>query len=308
MALDPSKPFTRRSALAGGVTVTQLAGPRFQKVFHGIYLGADVKMDVAQRARAALLVAPAGSYASHHTAVALWGGWAPSVLETHISTPVPRSRSERRGIVAHPADPTVEPLTHSGVPLAPPTRAFLDLAAARTGIVDLVTVGDSLVRAGVVTPQELVAAADAWRGKGARLARRSAGYVRPGVDSVMESRLRMLILLAGLPEPTVNHIVRAADGTWVWRLDLSYLAWKLAIEYDGRHHAENTRQWNSDIRRREALENAGWRLVVVTAEGIYEAPGETIDRIRTALAQRGCDVPRRRPVPEWKRCFPGRAA
>ena len=52
---------------------------------------------------------------------------------------------------------------------------------------------------------------------GTRLALRAAGLVREGVDSPMETRVRLLIVLAGLPEPSVNHIVRAEDGSWRMR-------------------------------------------------------------------------------------------
>jgi hypothetical protein len=185
-------------------------------------------------------------------------------------------------------------------------QVFLDLAAEGIDLVDLVAVGDSLVRASAVTPDELVDAAAGWGGAGCRLARRAARWVRVGVDSVMETRLRMLLVLAGLPEPTVGHVIRREDGSWLHRIDLAYLGLLIAIEYDGRQHAENTTQWNKDIRRREDLENRGWRVIVVTAEGVYGDPEETLERVRRVLRDRGESAGRRRPSVEWHRCFPGR--
>ena len=35
----------------------------------------------------------------------------------------------------------------------------------------------------------------------------------------METRVRLLLVLAGLPEPTVNVIVRGEDGSWKMRFD-----------------------------------------------------------------------------------------
>jgi hypothetical protein len=52
----------------------------------------------------------------------------------------------------------------------------------------------------------------------------------------METRVRLLIVLAGLPEPKVNMIVRITNGKWRWRFDLCYPEYKLIIEYDGRRH------------------------------------------------------------------------
>lgn len=46
--------------------------------------------------------------------------------------------------------------------------------------------------------------------------------MRQGVDSPMETRLRMLIVLAGYPEPRVNVIIRHENGDWSTRLDLCH--------------------------------------------------------------------------------------
>ena len=71
-------------------------------------------------------------------------------------------------------------------------------------LVDLVVLGDGLVRQGHITAPALLKAARQHEGPGAALARLAAGYVRPGVDSPMETRVRMLFVLAGFPEPVVN--------------------------------------------------------------------------------------------------------
>ena len=105
----------------------------------------------------------------------------------------------------------------------------------------------------------------------------------------MESRLRMLLVLAGLPEPVVNLIVRNADGSWRRRFDLSYPALKLIIEYDGRQHAEDARQWQSDLKRREELDALGWRIIVITARDLYEDPEGVLIRVRESALSSGCD-------------------
>jgi hypothetical protein len=103
----------------------------------------------------------------------------------------------------------------------------------------------------------------------------------------MESRLRMLIVLAGLPEPEVNHIVRDSDGTWLRRYDLWYADARVVVEYDGRQHAEDTDQWASDLERREEIDDQGIRILVVTAAGIYREPLRTLQRVRRQLLRRG---------------------
>jgi very-short-patch-repair endonuclease len=135
-------------------------------------------------------------------------------------------------------------------------------------------------------------------------ARDAAAYVRANVDSPMESRLRMLIVLAELPEPEVNRTVRYPDGTM--KLDLSYPGVRLAVEYDGRQHLGDVEQWERDPVRRDDLEHHGWRVLVVTARGIYREPGRTVTRIWRALRDRG--FPRlRRAQDGWRPHFPGTA-
>jgi very-short-patch-repair endonuclease len=122
----------------------------------------------------------------------------------------------------------------------------------------------------------------------------------------METRLRLLIVLAGLPEPKVNHKIRDEHGRVLVRLDLSYPELRLIVEYDGRQHAEDTDQWNRDLDRREYFDDEEWRILVVTAKGIFREPERTLHRVRRALVKRGCRQVPRRLDDAWRRHFPGR--
>ena len=196
------KPITRSEALRQGYTDKELRGPRFQRLFQGVYLPSGVRVNQLHRALAALLVAPPGAYVSHHTAAALWGGIVPDTEDTHISVPGEATRSIRRGIFAHRADPAVIPIAHRGVPTAPPLASFLQLASLRLDLVALVVLGDSLVRRKRVTPERLVEAAAQWNGKG-----RPPGPPRsqPGPSG---RRLR-----DGDPGPAADRAGRAARAT-----------------------------------------------------------------------------------------------
>ena len=120
----------------------------------------------------------------------------------------------------------------------------------------------------------------------------------------METRLRMLLVLAGLPEPQVNVILRDLGGEWDRRFDLCYLALKLIIEYDGEQHADLDHR-DSDIHRREELERLGYTLVQVTSRGIYVDPARTLGGWLTPSEQLA-DMRPARWRPEWKQHFPGR--
>jgi hypothetical protein len=182
---------------------------------------------------------------------------------------------------------------------------FVELAELLS-LVDLVVVGDNLIRHGRTSCADLTGFCQASVLPGAGLARRAAGYVRERVDSPMETRLRMLIVLAGLPEPEVNVTVRTADGEPLRRYDLSYPAAKVIVEYDGRQHIEREDNWESDLDRREAIDDEGWRILVVTSRGIFREPDLTLLRISRLLRARAMPGVPRRLTDDWRPHFPGR--
>ena len=98
---DDTLPFTRAEARAVGISARQLMGGRYQRLFYDLYVSAAVVVTPVVRARAALRVCPAGSQLSHFTAAELWGGIVPSQPLTHLSSPQPGVRSERRGVHSH---------------------------------------------------------------------------------------------------------------------------------------------------------------------------------------------------------------
>ncbi len=283
-----------------GVTRADLRSPRYRRLFHGIYVDAREPVTPALLARAALLRDPQ-AIASHHSAARIWGGTVPDDGLTHIAGL--GHRRQVRGIKAHARRAGRRFTTHEGVRLTTPTWTFLDLSA-QLSLVELVVLGDSLVKAGRVTCEQLVEAAGTFGGRSRRLARQAAGLVRAEVDSPMESRLRMLLVLAGLPEPAVNHKVHWPDGRVRFRFDLSYPDAKLIIEYDGRQHAESDEQWGIDLGRREWLDGEKWRLVVIRAKDIYNTPARTLSRILAAMRDQDVRTPRLRD--EWRRHFPSK--
>lgn len=297
---DPSQPFSRADARAAGIGLKTLLSSRFHKVFYDCYVSSAVPLSTRLRAKAALGISPPGSFVSHATAARIWGGIVSETSDVHVTVPPTAVRSSRQGVKAHAGVIGAAVTRFRSLAISTPEQTFSDLATC-LDLVALVVVGDSLIRAGRTTAAALRDAALAWRGRGAKLARRAARYVRDGVDSAMETRLRMLIVLAGLPAPQVNFILRHPDGSWWMRFDLCYPSLKLIIEYDGRQHAEEEDQWLHDLKRREALDRMGWRIIVVTRRDYYDTPEEVLRRVRDALIDRGMVGVRRRFKTEWMR-------
>jgi hypothetical protein len=183
-----------------------------------------------------------------------------------------------------------------------PGQTFHDLGED-LGIVDLVVAGDSFVSSGLITCADLAAAVARLSGPGTEAAERAVAYVRTGVESPMETRLRLLLVLAGLPEPVVNLAIRdELSGRLRYRIDLAYPQWKIAIEYDGRQHAESSRQWQWDVQRREELERDGWRVIIMLSGDVYRTPARTLERVVEAVSARGGRVAAKNDV--WRRHFP----
>lgn len=302
---NPRSPFRRADGLAAGLTIRQLRGPEFTRLMHDVYVAASLTVTPWLRASVALSLCGPGGHISHHTAAKHWKAWVPDDADIHVSVRRRQDRRKREGIRCHLAHPDAQVVHHNKLRVSSPAQTFLDMAKS-LGLVELVVLGDSLVHRELVTPEQLQLAAARWRGHRAVLARRAASLVRAGVDSPMETRLRLLLVLAGLPEPEIAHEIIRPDGRRRIRLDLSYPGLRLAIEYDGRHHAGSTDQWLHDIDRREDLDQLRWRLVIVTAQGIHAEPDVTLQRILRALHELGATHLRLAADDEWRRHFPGR--
>lgn len=274
---------------------------RHRLLFRGVYVHRDVEVTTQVRATAALLIAAEDSYVSHQTAALLWGGVVPDDPDMHVTSAGARCKST--GIVGHRAKRGQAVTVRRGVRLTTPIQTFLDLAQV-LDLVDLVVLGDSLVKKRRCQLKDLVEVVKEATGPGAALARRAAGLVREGVDSPMESRLRMLIVLAGLLEPKVDYRIYDSDGSLLYRFDLAYLGHGLVVEYDGRQHADDPQQWEADVRRDEQLDHWGIRRVVVLSKDIYNTPANTLSRIISAMRDKGMTVP---PLSnEWRRYFPSK--
>ncbi len=299
--IDVRRPFTRAQAHAAGITDGLLRGPRFQRVCHGVYLCRTVDVSARTRLDAVLLVHPPTAWASHASAARVYGLPLPVLPEDHVTVLHRRDRRRAGSLRHHLASPGDKVRTVRGVRVSTPERLFVELAE-QLHLVDLVVAGDALVRWHGVTPEQLVAAARDVLGRVGRLARRGASLVRRDVDSPNETKLRVLLVLAGLPEPVVNHKVRWPDGEVRYRFDLSWPWAKVLVEYDGRQHRDDLDRWDADLSRRDWLDAEGWIVVPVVARGLYRRPDETLARVRAALTRAGVVIPR--GSDEWRRWFP----
>lgn len=300
IAFDPTRPFARASAAAQGNT-KDLRTPAYIRLLHGIYVSASVEVTPALLAEAVLLPFGQSAWASHATAARVLGLPIPALPGEHVTVVERRRRRSRMDVTCHLARKGwVNEV--SGVRVSAPQQVFVELATQLT-LVELVIVGDHVVRKGLVDLETLRKFCADASGPGATLARTAVGYVRNGVDSPMETRLRLLVVLAGLPEPEVNLLV--GDEVERRKYDLSYRRSKTILEYDGRQHVERVEQWEADLERREGIDDDQWRILVFVAKDIYKTPGRTLERIHSALRLRGEPGVPATFSDAWRAHFPG---
>lgn len=313
-----SGPFTIRRASELGLSRSVLDGRRFTTPWSGVRTAGASSTSLADRCRAAVLVLPDAAVFSHDTALHLGGWLTPTVRDgraryvqsepsesspVHVTVPRQSAKPERNGLVSHRSDLVPEEITCAdGLRITSPWRTWCDLGSTASET-DLVVLADALRRSvGLIAYVHEVLAVTPGRRRGVRTLRAALARSVDGVDSPMETRLRLIFVTAGLPEPLVNHWVTRADGTPLHRPDLSWPEWRVAADYDGRHHndrdsEESVRlgrgsEWRArqDTSRRDLLEEEGWILRVFTSFDVFRAPERSAERMRTALRMAGAEV------------------
>lgn len=296
------RPFRTGDAVGAGVSRSRLDGGDLDRPFWGVRVPAEVSTsgrgyattnEVEALCRALLVRMPREAFFTHGTAALLLGFPVPSRLARlrplHVGVPAPTRPMEARDVVGHRLSLSQDDLVDRGrLRLTGPARTWLDLATALT-LHELVAVGDYLIRrrSPLVTVGELTAALQAYPGRrGLQRARAALPLLRTRSESPRESVLRVIIVLAGLPEPECNFEVFDTDGMFLARGDLVYPAYKLLLEYQGDQHRTDRAQWRSDIRRTGRLEDNGWQVIQFTDDDLRD-PAALVARIRLRLRARG---------------------
>ena len=118
------------------------------------------------------------------------------------------------------------------------------------------------------------------RRRGIAQLRRVIELAEPAAESAMETHLRLLLVLAGLPRPQVQVPLEDEGGRFLGRPDLYYPAQRLGLEYDGGTHRASLAE---DNRRQNRLFSAGFRLLRFTAGDVLGTPDMVVAQVRAAL-------------------------
>jgi len=256
-------PFTVAEAREAGLCWSDLQTSHWRRTSRGQYASAALPQDTRLTLLAISLRMPASYAFSGLTAAWLLGfdKTLTEPIEVTVSRDVPvRARAGVK--LRRAALPESDVITRNGLRVTSPMRTVCDLGS-RVDLVESVVAVDMALHAGLVEVSELAShVAEHGGGKGIGRLRRAIGLAEPLAESPMETRLRLLLRRGRLPRPLAQVELFGNNGAFLGRVDLYYPDRKLAIEYDGADHKDRL---DADLRRQNALQNAGYHLLRFTA-------------------------------------------
>lgn len=228
-----------------------------------------------------------------------WSGGEGAIPPIHLSLPKGTRRVRRAGIVDHRRKLDAVHITELyGLRVTTLERAWLDLCAlGHPWLIDeLVVAGDHLVKHpwhpnGRMPPRTTVeqfrrAILEVGQFKGKRLALEALDLVRVGADAASETKMRLALLDAGLPEPELQCRIDPADEDSP-ESDLGYRQWKLALQYEGAGH-RSAQQQTRDVRRDRYAAARGWRTLKANVDDLREGFRSFIQSVRAHRDAYGC--------------------
>ena len=300
-------PFSLKEARNAGLTLSSLRGKAWRRLGAELYCWQGMRTDSWLLLSAWRGLLPPDAVFAGATAAWIHG------LDFHPTNPVEIVVPHGSGIRSRPGlsvrrceIPSCETVTVRGLRATTLPRTLLDLCVRWLAVEALVAI-DMAIHLGLTDAAALSRHADATHGRAGARRLRSLAEIAAGAESPMETRLRWLLIQAGLPRPEVQTDLHDSEDRFVGRADLYYPAARLVLEYDGGNHRERLVE---DDRRQNLLINAGFRLLRFTAADIHGRPDIVVAQVRAALGaapQRTVDAKRAQKA-RGKRAFGDRGA
>ncbi|HKF15784.1 MAG TPA: DUF559 domain-containing protein [Candidatus Dormibacteraeota bacterium] len=281
-------PFTLAEARQAGLTRRQLQGASWRRIGSGLYVWAALADNPALLLAAVHRHLPAAAAFSGQTAAWLHGLELPPCDPVEVTIPESCGISARAGMIVRRAllaDQDVVERRRMRVTSA--VRTLADLSR-RLPLVEAVVAVDMALHSEVVDLGQLHAYMAAHRRrKGVAQLRQVIELAEPASESAMETRLRLLLVQAGLPRPEAQVPLHDERGHFLGRPDLYYRLQRLGVEYDGGTHRDSLLE---DNRRQNRLLNAGFRLLRFAAADVHRTPDSVVAVVRAALSTLGPGV------------------
>jgi hypothetical protein len=276
---------------AGLVTPGQLRGPNYLRLFPDTYVrrGNEPPNLVVRSLAAYLYTGRRGILSGYSAAEAQQASCGP--LDAPAELTLPSGGHPRPGLLVHRDRLDRDEIQMCrGLPVTTPVRTAYDLARWQEQLVEAVVAVDALANRGRgdldhdnagFDPADVLRLAKRYPGaRGSTRLPRVVELADRRSGSPMETRLRLVLVLRGLPVPEVQYPVlddRRRRAVW---LDLAYPEHHIGIEYEGADHANPDRVLR-DVSRYTRLVADSWRIYRFTKFEIY---GEQ-DRIAATISR-----------------------
>jgi very-short-patch-repair endonuclease len=275
-------PFTLKDALRAGLDRGHLKGASWRRIAPTVYVWAGLHDTPELKLVAASLRLPPAAAFSGLTAAWLHGLDVIACDPIEVTIPKGIGISARTGIeVRRAALASTEVISVRGKRVTNILRTLSDLCI-RLSLAEAVVVTDMALHAGLVRLDDLkTLCAEHAHSLGVTRLRRVTEFAEPAAESPMESRLRMLLVMGGLPQPQTQVPLYDSKHRFLGRPDLYYPSHRLGLEYDGGTHRTSMVE---DNRRQNRLLAAGFRLLRFTASDVLHHPELVTTQVRGYLA------------------------
>jgi hypothetical protein len=276
-------PFLGQEALAAKVLPERALRSLYDPVYPGVYVPGGIDLTAAQRAEAAWLWSRRRGVVAGASAAALLGAkWVDPTRDAEL---MHDNRHPPPGVRVRTETVLADELSHvGGIAVTCPARTAFDIGRQANPRLATVQMLDALAHATDVKGVDVEAVVAKHPGaRGIVRLRRILPLVDGGAESPQETRTRLALIDAGLPQPTTQIVVRDEYGEFIARIDMGYEDLRVGIEYDGSQHWTSAQQRERDIDRYSALCDLGWVIVRVSNDLLRHRKGTLIARVDAAI-------------------------
>jgi very-short-patch-repair endonuclease len=274
------RPFSLEEARRAGLTLDALRGKTWRRLGAEIYCLSSLRIDPWRLLSTWHALLPREAVFAGVTAAWMLGLDFEPIAPVEILVPPGSALRLRAGLSVRRCEiRRGEAFSIRGLRATTLERTLRDLCGRWSAREALVAI-DMALHARLTDAATLCRYAEAAKGRtGARRLRALTELAAPA-ESPMETRLRWLLIQAGLPRPDVQQDLHDGAGRFVGRADLYYPAARLILEYDGGNHRERLVE---DDRRQNLLLNAGYQMLRFTASDIHQRPEVVEAQVKARL-------------------------
>jgi hypothetical protein len=259
-----------------------LKGRSFQRIGSRLYRSSEATEDPWDLLTVHLSMLPRSAVFVGLTAGWMHGLDLPPASPVQVALPADCDIRTRAGLEVRHCNVDGDTVMLKGLPATTAARTLVDLCARLSPVEALVAL-DMACLTGLIDKGALRHYPDSVPGRrGVARLRHLADLAAPA-ESPMETRLRWLLIKAGLPTPEVQSDLYDSDGQFVGRADLFYPLVHLVIEFDGGNHRDRL---VSDDRRQNSLVSAGYRILRFTTADLYGRPDTVVAQVRAYFSGR----------------------